>query len=162
MTGQDKLTVLVVEPGKKPYEKEIPAGLSSLQHEVGGDIQVVYPYAEPVGIICDDEGKLKGYEPNRVLRDENGQIYDVLAGTFLIVGLGDEDFTSLSPELMEQFKEKFSTPEMFVRHGGKLIVLPMPEEKTEPRQPSILRQLNDMKGTDAPAATKKPRKELEH
>ena len=30
------ITVLVVEPGKEPYAKEIDSGLESLQHEVGG------------------------------------------------------------------------------------------------------------------------------
>ena len=82
----EKISVLVVEPEKKPYAKEISSGLSSLQHEVGGYIQAVYPYEEPVAIICDEEAKLKGSELNRVLRDEDGQIYDVVAGTFLIVG----------------------------------------------------------------------------
>ena len=41
----EKIAVLVVEPEKKPYAKEISSGLSSLQHEVGGYIQAVYPYS---------------------------------------------------------------------------------------------------------------------
>lgn len=48
----EKISVLVVEPEKKPYAKEISSELSSLQHEVGGYIQAVYPYEEPVAIIC--------------------------------------------------------------------------------------------------------------
>lgn len=40
----EKINVLVVEPEKKPYMKEISSELSSLQHEVGGYIQAVYPY----------------------------------------------------------------------------------------------------------------------
>ena len=28
-------------------------------------------------------------------------IYDIVSGNFLIVGLGEEDFTDLSPDLME-------------------------------------------------------------
>ena len=131
----EKISVLVVEPEKKPYAKEISSGLSSLQHEVGGYIQAVYPYEEPVAIICDEEAKLKGSELNRVLRDEDGQIYDVVAGTFLIVGLGEEDFTSLTPEHMKQFKEKFDTPEMFMRINGKLVVLPMEEERAKAKKP---------------------------
>lgn len=150
----DKISVLVVEPEKKPYTKEISSGLSSLQHEVGGYIQAVYPYEEPVAIICDEESKLKGSELNRVLRDDDGQIYDVIAGTFLIVGLGEEDFTSLTPEHMKQFKEKFDTPEMFMRLNGKLVVLPM-EERVKAKKPSVLQKLNDMKGTDAPTAAVK-------
>lgn len=106
----EKINVLVVEPEKKPYPKEISSELASLQKEVGGYIQAVYPYDEPVAIICDEEAKLKGSELNRVLRDEDGHPYDVIAGTFLVVGLGEEDFTSLTPEHMKQFKEKFDTP----------------------------------------------------
>ena len=152
---KEKISVLVIEPEKKPYAKEISSGLSSLQHEVGGYIQAVYPYEEPVAIICDEEAKLKGSELNRVLRDEDGQIYDVVAGTFLIVGLGEDDFTSLTPEHMKQFKEKFETPEMFMRLNGKLVVLPM-EERQKAKKPSVLQKLNEMKGVESPAGTKKP------
>ena len=152
----DKISVLVVEPEKKPYEKEISSGLHSLQHEVGGYIQAVYPYEEPVAIICDEEAKLTGKELNRALRDEDGRIYDVVAGTFLIVGLGEDDFTSLTPEHREQFKEKFATPEMFMRLNGKLVVLPMEEERRA-KKPSVLQKLTDMKEKDVPGAVpKKP------
>jgi len=150
-----KINVLVVEPEKKPYAKEISSGLSSLQHEVGGYIQAVYPYEEPVAIICDEEAKLTGKQLNRVLRDEDGKIYDVVAGTFLIVGLGEEDFTSLTPEHAKQFKEKFDTPEMFMRLNGRLVVLPMEDERVKAKKPSVLQKLNDMKGTDAPTVAKK-------
>ena len=152
----EKISVLVVEPEKKPYAKEISSGLSSLQHEVGGYIQAVYPYEEPVAIICDEEAKLKGSELNRVLRDEDGKIYDVVAGTFLIVGLGEEDFASLTPEHMKQFKEKFDTPEMFMRLNGRLVVLPMEDERAKTKKPSVLQKLNDMKGVETSTAPKKP------
>ena len=152
----EKINVLVVEPEKKPYMKEISSELSSLQHEVGGYIQAVYPYDEPVAIICDEEAKLKGSELNRVLRDEDGKIYDVIAGTFLVVGLGEEDFSSLTPEHAKQFKEKFDTPEMFMRLNGKLVMIPMEEERVKAKKPSVLQKLNDMKTLDAPSAVKKP------
>ena len=55
---QDNITVLVVEPEKKPYVKSIPSGLASLQHEVGGYIQAIYPWPDdPCAIICDEEAK---------------------------------------------------------------------------------------------------------
>ena len=95
----EKMTVLVVEPRKEPYVKEIDPGLHSLQAEVGGDIGAAYPFSDPVALVCNDEGKLIGLDLNRGLRDENGEIYDIMAGTFLVVGLGEEDFASLSPEL---------------------------------------------------------------
>ena len=122
--GTNEMKVLVVEPMKKPYVKEIDSGLASLQHEVGGYIQAVYPWAEICAIICDDEAKLKGKELNRALRDEDGHVYDVVAGTFLIVGLSEDDFTSLTDEQVQQFSEKFAMPETFLRIGSRLLVVP--------------------------------------
>ena len=54
------------------------------------------PSPDPVGLVCNDEGKLIGLELNRGLRDEHGEIYDVMAGTFLVVGLSEDSFTSLT------------------------------------------------------------------
>lgn len=45
------MKVLMVEPGKTPYEAEIEGGLNSLQAAVGGIIQPVYPYEDPVALI---------------------------------------------------------------------------------------------------------------
>ena len=125
------LSVLVVEPQKKPYAKEIGGDLKSLQHEVGGYIQAVYPFREPVALICNEEGKLLGKALNRALRNESGQIYDVVAGTFLIAGLGEEDFISLTPEQMEHFMQYFQTPEQFRMANGKILVSPMGDERSE-------------------------------
>lgn len=94
-TAPEKLTVLVVEPMKEPYVKEIDPGLHALQAEVGGDIAASYPFDDPVGLVLNDEGKLIGLDLNRFLRDEHGEIYDIVAGTFLVVGLGEESCTSL-------------------------------------------------------------------
>lgn len=125
--NQNHIHVLVVEPEKQPYAKEIPSSLESLQHEVGGYIEAVYPFTEPVALICNDESKLNGSPLNRALRDDEGHIYDIMAGTFLVVGLGDDNFTSLSPELMQKFTERFKNPELFAKINGKLVVTAMPE-----------------------------------
>lgn len=107
-TNKEMLTVLVVEPAKEPYVKEIGAELDDLQREVGGYIEAVsYYYGEPVAIICDETGKMRGKEPNRALRDRNGPVYDVVCGTFLVVGIGEEDFSSLESPYIETFKEHF-------------------------------------------------------
>lgn len=125
------MKVLMVEPGKVPHETEIEGGLKSLQAAVGGDIQAVYPYEDPVALICNEEGKYMGLPLNRALRDEDGNIYDIVAGNFLIVGLGEEDFTDLDPGLMEKFTDQFKHPEEFVRIAGKILAVkqPIPEEK---------------------------------
>ena len=43
MAENEKMDVLVVEPGKVPYPKQIDSGLESLQKEVGGYIEATYP-----------------------------------------------------------------------------------------------------------------------
>jgi hypothetical protein len=125
------MKVLMVEPGKVPHETEIESGLKSLQSAVGGDIQAVYPYEDPVALICNEDGKYMGLPLNRALRDEDGNIYDIVAGNFLVVGLGEESFADLSPELMGKFTEQFKHPEEFVRIAGKILAVkqPIPEEK---------------------------------
>ena len=48
--GYADLKVLMVEPGRPPYETEIEGGLKSLQAAVGGDIQATYPFDDLVGL----------------------------------------------------------------------------------------------------------------
>ena len=121
----ETITVLVVEPEKRPYTKKIEPGLKSLQREVGGHIEGVYPFPEPVAIVCLESGKLDGCPLNRALRDETGAIYDVIAGTFLVVGLTEEDFGSLSPELLQTFSQRFQNPEIFMMIDGQLLAVPL-------------------------------------
>ena len=79
------MNVLMVEPGKAPYETEISDGLEAMQAAVGGNIQAVYPYEDLVGLVCNEEGKLEGLPLNRALRTEDGEIYDIIAGNFFAV-----------------------------------------------------------------------------
>lgn len=122
------MRVLVVDPGRRPEEKEIDGSLKSMQEIVGGLIQSVLLYDEPaVVLVCNDEGKLLNLPANRGLRDENGRIYDIVCGTFFLCGApGDSDhFTSLTPEQIERYRERFYTPEMFLEVDGRIICLPL-------------------------------------
>ena len=124
----EKLTVLVVEPMKEPYVKEIDPGLHALQAEVGGDIAASYPFDDPVGLVLNDEGKLIGLDLNRSLRDEHGEIYDIVAGTFLVVGLGPESFASLPPDMIQKYTEQFKRPELFASINGQIVSVPVEPE----------------------------------
>ena len=66
------MRVLVVEPERRPEVKEIDDSLKEMQGIVGGYIQSIYPFEEPVALVCNDEGKLMDLPANRGLRDENG------------------------------------------------------------------------------------------
>ena len=61
-----------------------------------------------MALICNDEGKLIGLPFNRPLYDEDGEMYDILVGTFLVVGLTEDDFGSLSEEMIEKYTDVFS------------------------------------------------------
>ena len=128
---KNTLSVLEIAPGQYPKQMEISNNLESLQKEVGGTIAAVYPFADPVAVVCNDDGKLLDLPMNRALRDEYGQTYDVIAGTFLVVGLGEEDFASLSPELAQKYEEHFHQPETFIKLGGHLVILPTPDEAVQ-------------------------------
>ena len=118
------MTVLAVLPGKAPERMELNGSLESMQEFVGGTIQAVYPFSDPVAVVCNDEGKLMGLEHNRALRDEHGKIYDILCGPFFICGLGEEDFTSLPENLLQKYAKRFQHPELFLRINGALMVVP--------------------------------------
>lgn len=121
------ITVLVVPPEGVPYVKEIDPGLKSLQSEVDGWIEAVYPFEDPVAIICNEEGKMNGLPPNRALYDEDGQVYDIVAGQFLVVGLTEDNFGSLTEEQIKKFSDRFHSPEGFMRIGNQILVFPIDE-----------------------------------
>ena len=125
------MNVLMVEPGKAPHETQIGDDLQSMQALVGGYLEAVYPFEQPVALVCRESGKLDGLTLNRALRDADGDIYDIVAGNFFIVGLGQNDFTDLPHDLAEQFAEQFRQPEMFVREDGKIVAAPMPDEQVQ-------------------------------
>ena len=117
---KETIRVVLCDPGKKARVTTVKNDLKALQNMVDGPIECVYPYADPVGIICNEEGKLERLEPNRSLRDDQGKIYDVLVGRFMVVGLGYEDFDSLSDELCEKYVKLFEHPELFYREGNEI------------------------------------------
>ena len=119
------MTVLAVQPGEKPVTQELEGTLKSMQDFVGGTIQAIYPYEDAVAIICNDEGKLNGMKYNRALRNEDGEVIDILCGPFFVCGLGVEDFVSLTAEQLEIYRKVFEHPEVFLAVAGKLIVLPV-------------------------------------
>lgn len=115
------MKAIIVEVNSRPRVADIQSDLESLQAIVGGDIQVVYPYEDPVGIISNEEGKLLGLPLNRALRDDRGEIYDILSGTFVIAGLTEDDFGDLTDEQVAKYTKLFYNKEMFIRKGQRIV-----------------------------------------
>lgn len=124
------MDVLIVEPEKSPRMASISGDLKSLQKVVGGCIEAIYPFDDPVALVCNDEGKLIGLPLNRHIKD-----YDIIAGTFFVCGLGQEDFCSLSPELAEKYRKIFKDPGMLMRIGSKIASFPI-----KPRNDTTMRK----------------------
>ena len=120
------MRVIVVEPRKKLIVQDIGSDLESMQKIVGGPIQAIYPFEEPVALICNEEGKLLNLPLNRALRDEEGNVYDIISGTFFVCAAPpDSDrFEGLTDQQVKTYIERFATPEMFLNVGGDLFVLP--------------------------------------
>ena len=120
------MQVVVVEPKKKPMVRDIDVGLESMQKIVGGPIEAVYPFDEPVALICNEEGKLLNLPLNRALRDDEGNVYDIVSGIFFVCAAppDSDHFTGLTDRQVKTYMERFAMPEMFLDVGGDLFVLP--------------------------------------
>ena len=106
------MRILVVEPGKYPYEKEIEGSLKSMQNIVDGRIQAVYPFEDEIAVVCNDEGVLLGMPFNREICEDLP-----IVGTFFVCGLGKESFDSLSDNFMDKYKKLFKYPQIFTTKG---------------------------------------------
>lgn len=124
----DTMTVLLVEPNKYPEVKEIGTDLESLQQAVGGNIEVTYPFEDNVGLVVNEEGKINGMPLNRAVRDEDGGVTDIVAGSFLVVGLTEDSFGSLTQEQIGKFEQEFHQPEAFVKMGKGVMAIPIPDD----------------------------------
>ena len=128
---KETITVLLVEPERYPRPVEIGTELKDLQEAVGGFIETSYPFADKACLILNDTGKIEGLPLNRALRDDDGTIYDVVAGSFLVAGLAGDSFGSLTPEQMTKYEQQFHQPEMFIHMGKGIMALPMPDDTVE-------------------------------
>lgn len=128
---KEMMDVLLIKPGMYPQAVKIGCELEDLQKAVGGDIEATYPFDDEVALVVNAEGKFNGSELNRSLKTEDGQLYDIIAGDFLVVGLTEDDFGSLSPELTEKFEKHFHQPETFIRMGRSIMAMPLPDDKVK-------------------------------
>lgn len=82
------MKVVFKAPGKVPVIRDIDGSLKTLQWLVGGNIEPI-SLDNGMVILCDEEGKLKGKEPNIYL----DAIKDTLVGNIIILGEDGEEFT---------------------------------------------------------------------
>ena len=119
------MKILLVEPNRQPVVREIDGSLESMQQVVGGLIEAIYPFEDAVALVCNEEGKLCGLPYNRALRDRDGHVYDVVAGTFFLCGAPpDSDrFTDLTEEQIETYTRIYEKPECFLSNGVRVLLV---------------------------------------
>lgn len=120
-----EITVLKVVPMCAPEVVTLKNDLRSLQEAVSIDapsvglIEIVNLDSK-TAILCNEEGKLIGLQPNRHLG------CDVLCGVFYVVGQdGKGNLTSLSPKGIERFQKTFAVPEIIDAEEAEATLMAM-------------------------------------
>lgn len=104
------MKILVVEPEKAPYEREISDDLHEMQEVVGGFIEPIYFERKNDALVfCNEEFLLNGSQPNRMVRNV------LVHGTFFVVGnreteYGEEESCSLTNEQLSRYTKEFAEP----------------------------------------------------
>ena len=130
---EDKMRVLMVEPGKRAYEKVIGTTLDDMYAALDCDcIQGVYPYDDAIAIVCDDEGKLKRSKPNRAIYNSDGKVEDIICGKFFVCDCSTQNFRSLSDDMMQKYKKQFLLPERFVYYNSEYYAI-----KYDPKKEAV-------------------------
>ena len=127
------MRVLMVEPGTAPYEMEIN-GLEEMQVAVGGRITASYPFEEQVALVSNEESIWLQMPFNRSVEGGYGGIF----GPFFVCGIEGESFSSLTPEQMTRYREKYYQAEILLAvHGNEVETMkvePRPKRGPEPPQ----------------------------
>lgn len=89
------MKIVVKEPYKDPYIKEVNGTLEEYQSIVGGYIEVVL-FKDDILLVCNEEGKLIELEPNLYLRG------DIIVGTVFFIGRDEENFRGLTDEEIQE------------------------------------------------------------
>ena len=106
MSEDNKLRVIMVEPGKPAYETEIENTLEAEQKAVGGLIEPIYNEDDTI-LVGNEESKLMGMQGNRRIGDGSS----IIAGPFFVCGDTGEDFRSLTDAEVEKYMDRFAEPE---------------------------------------------------
>lgn len=111
MQHMEKLKVLYVTSGNRPYEKTIENDLKSMQALVGGYIELIRIDDNSV-IVCNEDARLVNMPLNRILfRRKFGEPIDILGNFFICQHkMNDKDLYSLTDSQIKEYSQKFEYP----------------------------------------------------
>lgn len=105
------MRVLMKEPGKDPRTMIIPNDLGTLQQLVDGYIET-HTLTDGLVMIVNEEGKLKGLEPNFYV----DRLKDTILGTAIFCGEDGEEFTDIDEHDLTVLQTFFSLDDIIT--GG--------------------------------------------
>lgn len=112
--------VIVARPGEEAYVTKLKPTYENLSALVGGMLEMTCPFDDDVAVISDEESKLKGKMPNRLMCGEFGGKFarkgipvDVYAGTIVIVGNRPDksEFDGLTDAEIEKYMHLYKEPQ---------------------------------------------------
>lgn len=105
------MKVLLKKVGQTYEFAEIENTLEAMQAVVGGYIQVISLRPVGLALVCDEEGRLKNYEPNAVVRTATKSPQQIV-GTFFVCQTAGGEFVGFNDILeAEQLAAAFSVYE---------------------------------------------------
>lgn len=105
------LKVIIKEPNKTAVITTIAKTLKEYQKLVNGYIECIpYPNINNVSIIVNEEGKLKGLQPNFNLPEYG----EAVVGTAIIVGVRGVDFTNIPNNKIQPILEYLKENDIWV------------------------------------------------
>lgn len=106
-----KIKAIVLEPGKVARVTEIESRWSAMEEVVQGDLEAIYPFDDPVCIVCNGNGKNARLPLCRVLFGSEHKIRDIICGPAFICGFNEDGLTSLDDSLIDKYLARFLHPE---------------------------------------------------
>ena len=94
------MRVIYKAPGLPAEIRDVPSTREALQAPVGGHTEAV-PVATDAAIICNEEGRLIGLEPNCTLLGLH------FVGPIVVAGVAGEEFTDLPEVGVKVFLDMF-------------------------------------------------------
>lgn len=95
MGSKDSVRVIIKKPGDKVgVPTHIVPSLKRLQEIVGGYIEYI-TVQKGLVILCNEEGKILGLDPNFNISDGLGTLIDIVVGTVIAIGVDGEDFADV-------------------------------------------------------------------
>lgn len=139
----EAINVLVIEPGLLPYKKEI-CDAGDMRRLIGtqGYCGKIYEFKKNVAVVYNGDGRDEKLEFNRSIPERG---FGGVFGTFVVCGLSEERFTSLTPEQITTYAKRFRKAEVLLdMYGNKPVTIKIaaapkyPPNKPKPtRKPPV-------------------------